>query len=131
MCQVGVALFSILYLSTFPDFLLVTLSDFCLQDVRLIQLASPDADYSPGDVLMVSPHNALDKVDQFLSLINRELSPDMAIAVKSRDEDVPVPPGLQQPLTLRECATQYWDLSVSYLLSSTSPPSLLLLTLLM
>ncbi|KAJ9585199.1 hypothetical protein L9F63_003002, partial [Diploptera punctata] len=83
------------------------------QDVRLIEMAAPDVEYSPGDVLMVCPHNAPDKVDQFFTLLNsNEMNANMLIEVKSKDNDIPVPVILQKCLTLRKCAEQYWDLSI-------------------
>jgi hypothetical protein len=88
-----------------------------LQDVRLIQLSTPEVQYSPGDVLMVCPHNAPEKVDQLFSLLSvgsdRRLCPDTVIQVTEGDNDAPVPLALKHPLTLRRCAEQYWDLNVS------------------
>lgn len=88
-----------------------------LQDVRLIHLSAPKLQYSPGDVLMVCPHNASEKVDQFFSLLScgsdGRLGPDTVIHVKEKDSDAPVPLALKHPLTLRRCAEQYWDLNVS------------------
>jgi sulfite reductase alpha subunit-like flavoprotein len=88
-----------------------------LQDVRLIQLSAPELQYSPGDVLMVCPHNTLDKVDQLFGLLSvgsdRRLCPDTVIHVTERDSDAPVPLALKHPLTLRRCAEQFWDLNVS------------------
>ncbi|KDR16972.1 NADPH-dependent diflavin oxidoreductase 1 [Zootermopsis nevadensis] len=86
-----------------------------LQDVRLIHLSAPKLQYSPGDVLMVCPHNASEKVDQFFSLLScgsdGRLGPDTVIHVKEKDSDAPVPLALKHPLTLRRCAEQYWDLN--------------------
>lgn len=85
------------------------------QDVRLIQLSAPELHYSPGDVLMVCPHNAPDKVDQFFGLLSSgsdgRLHPDAVIEVSEKDSDAPVPLVLKHPLTLRKCAEQYWDLN--------------------
>jgi sulfite reductase alpha subunit-like flavoprotein len=88
-----------------------------LQDVRLIALSAPEVQYSPGDVLMVCPHNAADKVDHFFGLLSSSsdarLRPDTVIEVVQKDSDAPVPLALKRPLTLRKCAEQYLDLNVS------------------
>jgi sulfite reductase alpha subunit-like flavoprotein len=88
-----------------------------LQDVRLIQLLAPELQYSPGDVLMVCPQNAPEKVDQFFGLLSHgsggTLDPGAVIHIMEKDSDAPVPLALKHPLTLRKCAEQYWDLNVS------------------
>jgi sulfite reductase alpha subunit-like flavoprotein len=88
-----------------------------LQDVRLIHLSAPKLQYSPGDMLMVCPHNVPEKVDQFFSLLSYgsdgRLGPDAVIQVTEKDSDAPVPLALKHPLPLRKCAEQYWDLNVS------------------
>ena len=88
-----------------------------LQDVRLIQFTAPEMQYSPGDVLVVCPHNLLENVDQLFGLLSvgsdRRLCPDTVIQVTERDSDAPVPLALRHPLTLRSCAEEYWDLNVS------------------
>ncbi|XP_069679042.1 NADPH-dependent diflavin oxidoreductase 1 [Periplaneta americana] len=86
------------------------------QDVRLIQLSAPELQYYPGDVLMVCPHNASERVDEFFELLShgsdeRLKDPDAVIQVTQKDADAPVPQALQHPLTLRKCAQQYWDLN--------------------
>jgi sulfite reductase alpha subunit-like flavoprotein len=95
-----------------------------LQDVRLIHFSSPKLQYSPGDVLMVCPHNAQEKVDQFFSLLScgsdGRLRPDAMIQVTEKDSDASVPLALKHPLTLRKCAEQYWDLNVSMKMTSVS-----------
>jgi sulfite reductase alpha subunit-like flavoprotein len=78
--------------------------------------------YSPGDVLMVCPHNASDKVDHLFGLLSSSsdarLHPDTVIEVTQKDSDAPVPLPLKHPLTLRKCAEQYWDLNVSIKIES-------------
>ena len=79
-----------------------------LQDVRLIQFTAPEMQYSPGDVLVVCPHNLLENVDQLFGLLSvgsdRRLCPDTVIQVTERDSDAAVPLALRHPLMLRRCA---------------------------
>nr|CAD7258918.1 unnamed protein product [Timema shepardi] len=86
------------------------------QDVRLIEFSAPDLTYSPGDVLMVQPHNLKSSVAELFTMladnVTTSLGPDTIITVTEREPDMPVPRALSQPITLGQCAQQYWDLNV-------------------
>nr|CAD7392239.1 unnamed protein product [Timema cristinae] len=87
------------------------------QDVRLIEFSAPDLNYSPGDVLMVQPHNLKSSVAELFTMladsVRTSLSPDTIITVTEREPDMPVPHVLNQPITLGQCAQQYWDLNAT------------------
>ncbi|PSN42116.1 hypothetical protein C0J52_02968 [Blattella germanica] len=90
-----------------------TTSPSHFQDVRLIKMEAPGLEYHPGDVVMISPCNAPDKVDHFFSMLNRNrIDPEFVVQVLEKDSDAPVPLALQNPISLRKCAEQYWDLNV-------------------
>nr|CAD7425144.1 unnamed protein product [Timema monikensis] len=88
---------------------------FFWQDVRLIEFSAPDLNYSPGDVLMVQPHNLKSSVGELFTMladnVGTNLGPDTIITVTEREPDMPVPHALNQPITLGQCAQQYWDLN--------------------
>nr|CAD7455990.1 unnamed protein product [Timema tahoe] len=87
------------------------------QDVRLIEFSAPDLNYSPGDVLMVRPHNLESNVVALFTMladnVTTSLGPDTIITVTEREPDMPVPRALIQPITLGQCAQQYWDLNAT------------------
>ncbi|XP_063222983.1 NADPH-dependent diflavin oxidoreductase 1 isoform X3 [Bacillus rossius redtenbacheri] len=92
-----------------------TTSPLHFQDVHLIRLQAAQLCYEPGDVLMVRPCNLPASVDWLLGLLtaNRtaELQPESAVRLEPGCANVPVPGFLAQPVTLQQCAQQYWDLS--------------------
>uniref|UniRef100_A0A1B6LZU7 NADPH-dependent diflavin oxidoreductase 1 n=1 Tax=Graphocephala atropunctata TaxID=36148 RepID=A0A1B6LZU7_9HEMI len=84
------------------------------QDVRIIKLKS-SLSYSPGDVLLVRPQNLPESAEQLLQILKNHnlhrLKPDTKLTILPRDDDMPVPPALSLPITLHQCAQQYWDLN--------------------
>lgn len=87
--------------------------------MRLIKLAT-NLPYCPGDVVLVRPKNLPESIQQMLEVFKEHttchpLKPDTKLRVLPRDEDMPVPPALSSPITLLQCAQQYWDLNVSTL----------------
>lgn len=80
------------------------------QDVRLIKLNIEDnIVYNPGDVAVLEPKNLKKNVDVFLKLLN--VNPEQKFLVHQNDSDDLIPPKLNQLLSVRECAENYWDIS--------------------
>lgn len=67
-----------------------------------------DIKYRPGDVAVLFPKNQPDKVDDFLLLLN--IPADKPFILEPNDPETLLPAGLPEFLTLRECATSYWDI---------------------
>lgn len=80
--------------------------------MRLIRLGC-DSTYVPGDVALIRPQNRSEAVTQLLEILSPIVAPDAVLHVTERDSDMPVPSALRQPLSLLQCAQQYWDLNVS------------------
>ncbi|XP_075226577.1 NADPH-dependent diflavin oxidoreductase 1 isoform X2 [Lycorma delicatula] len=102
------------------------------QDVRLLKLRIKDISYKPGDVAVIRPNNRPTAVTQLFNMLSenvckQHLVRDTLLQVVQKDEDMPVPFALQQPITLEKCATEYWDLNavprrfVFQLLSKLTP----------
>lgn len=89
----------------------ITASDH-FQDVRLVRL-SCNLLYTPGDVVMIRPHNRTEAVTQIINMLTEMygLNESTVLHVTERDPDMPVPHAIQQPLTLYQCVSQYWDLN--------------------
>lgn len=80
------------------------------QEVRQIifDLKETDIKYKPGDVAVLWPKNQPDKVEDFLALL--DIPADSPFILHPNDSETSLPPGLPEFLTLRECATSYWDI---------------------
>lgn len=85
-----------------------------LQDVRLVRLQC-NLPYNPGDVIMIRPYNRPEAVSQLTNILTETycVTESSILYVTERDPDMPVPYVLQQPLTLYQCISQYFDLNVS------------------
>ncbi|KAL1138646.1 hypothetical protein AAG570_008708, partial [Ranatra chinensis] len=87
------------------------------QEVRLLKLKSEEKiNYSPGDVLMVRPHNRRQAVNHLMTLLGGDsrkpfLNGETVLKISPRDPDMPVPDALKHPLNLHTLATSYWDLN--------------------
>lgn len=89
----------------------ITASDH-FQDVRLVRLQC-NLPYNPGDVVMIRPRNRVEAVDQLISMLTEMygINESTILFVTERDVDMPVPFAVQQPLTLYQCVSQYFDLN--------------------
>nr|XP_018906854.1 PREDICTED: NADPH-dependent diflavin oxidoreductase 1 [Bemisia tabaci] len=90
-------------------------SETHFQDVRLIKLSS-DLDYKPGDIAVVYPQNNPDAVHTLFTILSAEdntyrYHKNDSVTVSPQDPDMPVPQELSKPVTLLDCATNYWDLN--------------------
>ncbi|KAI5736780.1 hypothetical protein M8J76_007000 [Diaphorina citri] len=87
------------------------------QDVRHIKLKLPATlQYSPGDVLLVHPHNRHSSVRKCLELLqdrDEPLTPVSRLRVAQKNQYMPVPYALRQPLSVEQLATFYWDLNAT------------------
>lgn len=82
------------------------------QDVRLIKFKAPNVTYSPGDVLYIRPKNSEAQVEKFFTvLIDHGVKIHPNMVVKVSEKEIKVPTVLEQTLTLRQIAEQYWDLT--------------------
>ncbi|XP_056394205.1 NADPH-dependent diflavin oxidoreductase 1 [Hyla sarda] len=80
------------------------------QDVRLIEfdITGSGIQYSPGDVVMIQPHNSPEDVQQFCSLLR--LDADAVFVLDAHDPDTPAPPHLPQPCSVQHLVERYLDI---------------------
>lgn len=98
-----------------------TTSSTHFQDVRFISFneCPLDMSYQPGDVLMVRPQNLPENVKLLMDLLTGEdakhagskLAKETVFSVTQYDPDMAVPEPLENPQTLINLATHYWDLN--------------------
>lgn len=58
------------------------------QDVRLLSLTCPNIEWTPGDVLLVRPHNLSDRVNELFSLLaeyNLDFNADTVVQLREID----------------------------------------------
>uniref|UniRef100_A0A8D9DSL0 NADPH-dependent diflavin oxidoreductase 1 n=1 Tax=Cacopsylla melanoneura TaxID=428564 RepID=A0A8D9DSL0_9HEMI len=89
--------------------------DTHFQDVRHIRLHQPNSlVYSPGDVLLVHPHNRSSSVTKALELLqdrDQPLVETTRLLVEQKTQHMPVPYSLRQPCTIGQLVRCYWDLN--------------------
>lgn len=83
----------------------------------MIKFRTKDLKYKPGDVAVIRPHNRPSSIEKFFDLLSGNvchpnLNKNTILQVMQKDDDMPVPFVLQQPISLEMCATQYFDLNV-------------------
>ncbi|XP_023313374.1 NADPH-dependent diflavin oxidoreductase 1-like isoform X3 [Trichogramma pretiosum] len=83
------------------------------QDVRLIKFKVPEINYSPGDVLYIKAKNSDEQVNKFFKVLkNNGVDIDQDVVLHIEEKEIKVPLVLQQKLSLKQIAQQYWDLNV-------------------
>ncbi|XP_071673411.1 NADPH-dependent diflavin oxidoreductase 1 isoform X5 [Patagioenas fasciata] len=74
-----------------------------------LEIISPDARFSAGDVVMIQPQNCPEDVQQFCQLLR--LDPDRRFVLKPTEPGTSLPALLPQPCTIRHLVTHYLDIS--------------------
>jgi len=83
------------------------------QDVRLISFDLNDSGitYSPGDVVMIQPHNSEENVNKFFEVFNHlDRNQKLVIKPNNSETKLPLPWILEMPFSLENCVRHYWDL---------------------
>ncbi|KAL1457903.1 hypothetical protein WDU94_008083 [Cyamophila willieti] len=87
------------------------------QDVRHFKFQQPDSlVYSPGDVLLVHPHNRSSSVIKALDLLrdrDQPLLETTRLMVEQKNSYMPVPYPLREPCTVGQLVRSYWDLNAT------------------
>lgn len=80
------------------------------QDVRLVclDISASNIVYKPGDVVMVQPQNTADRVDKFLQHMG--LDGNLYFCLQQNDPDIPLPPHLPQPCSIRQLVRDHLDI---------------------
>lgn len=82
------------------------------QDVRLIKFKAAGVIYSPGDIVYIKAKNSDEQVNKFFKILyshGANFDPDTVLKISQKE--IKLPTVLEQKLTLRQIAQQYWDLN--------------------
>ncbi|KAJ3396112.1 NADPH-dependent diflavin oxidoreductase 1 [Lobulomyces angularis] len=82
------------------------------QEVRTIEFKLPNEapTYKPGDVMLLTPENLPDDVDEFIKFFNWEGIADKTFIIKQNFNDIHIPVHWENVLTIRKLLTKYLDI---------------------